>query len=241
MKFRTLLSEANLIKRSFKFLVDVELKNKKRRTIYCPNLGVLTCCESPGTKLWFRIANRLSQGYLDVLELVELEQGFWIAINPDYSEALVREGIAEGIITELQEYRFLHLSHSLNKPNQVALLVKENGEQCFIHIIPVFGRNERGECLFPESPAEEMTPLNELILQKEAGFRSVLFFTVHHTGVEVLRPADTLHPSYSNLLRKAVKSGVEILAYRANVNLREINLENKIPVHFSEDIISSGH
>lgn len=236
MKFRTLLTEATLIKRSFRFLLDVELKNKKVRTLYCPNLGPLPYCEVLGTKIWFRTANRLSQGYLDVLELIEVNQSVWIAVNPDYAQALVREGVHQGIITELQDYRFLHLNNISTQANPIELLLKENGEHCFIQITPIFWGDIRGDCYFPETAAENIAPLNELILQKEAGHRAILVFCVQHTGVKCIRPADMMHPLYSGTLRKAVALGVEVIAYRASINLREIKLETRIPVLLSEDI-----
>lgn len=236
MKFRTLLSEATLLKRSFRFLVDVELKNKRQRTLYCPNLGPLPYCEVAGTKVWYRTANRLSQGYLDVLELIEVNQSIWIAINSDYAEALVREGVHQSIIKELNGYRFLHMNNISSKTNPIEILIKENGEHCFIKIKPIFWGDARGDSYFPETAAEDVTPLNELILHKESGHRSILFFCVQHTGVNCVRPAEVMHPVYSNALRKAVASGVEVLAYRTNINLREIKLETRIPVLLSEDI-----
>lgn len=243
MKFRTLLTEATMMKRTFRFLMDVELKNNKKRTLYCPNLGLLPFCEIPGTKVWFRTANRLSQGYLDVLELIELNASIWIAVNVDYAGALVREAAHQGIITELRDYRFLHLNTLANRndptrniPNKInpELLIKENGDRCFIHIIPVLSSNESGTGFFPESASEEIYPLNELMHQKETGARAILFLAVQNTGVNCLRPADQLHPNFCSLLRKASKAGVEIIAYRANINLREISLETRIPVLISE-------
>lgn len=238
MKFRTLLSEAILIKRSLRFLVDVELVSKRRRTLYCPNLGPLPNFDMPGTKLWFRSANRLSQGYLDILELIEVNSSKWTAVNPEYAQVLVRESLHCGTLPELQGYRFLYLNNALTKTNPIELLVRENGEQCYIHIKPIFNANEQGGSYFPEIPAEDTSPLLELIRQRENGHRAILFYCVQHTGGRCVRPADLVHPIYTTTLRSAVSLGVEVLAYSANINLREITLGTRIPVLLSEDITS---
>lgn len=238
MKFKAPLTEAFLMKRNFRFLIDTVLKNKKRRTIFCPNLGSLLGCDILGTRLWFSSAGRLSQGYLDILEIVEVNGGFLVAVNPDYAMTLVREGIRENKIPELQDYRFLHLNAVHNSLNGVDLLLKENGEQCYIHIEPVFYGDDRGHGFFPETIFQEINSLKELIAQKEQGHRAILFYCVQHNGIKCLRPLDVVHPAYGKTLRYAVSKGVEVLAYRSEINLRDITLNTRIPVLLSEDITS---
>lgn len=240
MKFKGPLTEAVLLKRNFRFLIDAVLKSKKRRCIYCPNLGTLLGCDILGTRLWFSSAGRLSQGYLDILELVEVNGGALVAVNPEYAVVLVREGVRENIITELQGYRFLHLNVAHNANHNVDLLLKEDGEQCYIHIEPVFFGDDRGEGFFPETIFQEVDSLKELIAQREMGHRAVLFYCVQHNGIRCVRPLDAVHPVYGKMLRQAVETGVEVLAYRAQATVRDITLETRIPVLFSEDITSGS-
>lgn len=237
MKFKNPLIEAIFIKRNFRFLVDTVLLNKRKRTIYCSNLGPLLNCDILGTRIWYSVASRLSQGYLDVLELAEVSGGAYVAVNPDYAQILVREGVQQGVIPELKGYRFLHVN-AVSNTNNIELLLKENGEQCFIHIEPVFFGDERRNGYFPDSLNHSLTQLQELIVQKEMGNRAVLLYCVMHTGIQCLRTAETVHPYYAKMLRNAMTSGVEIVAYRAGITLQEIKLDERIPVLLSEDIIS---
>lgn len=240
MKFKGPLTEAVLLKRYFRFLIDAVLKSKRRRTIYCPNLGMLLGCDILGTRLWFSSAGRLSQGYLDILELVEVNGGFLVAINPEYAVMLVREGVRENTIQELQGYRFLHLNVAHGAANSVDLLLKEDGEQCYIHIEPILYGDNKGEGFFPETIFQEIDSLKELIIQREMGHRAVLFYCVQHSGIRSVRPLDAVHPQYGKILRQAVSKGVEVLAYRAQINLREIVLESRIPVLLSEEEMGSS-
>lgn len=235
MQFKKPLTEAVLLKRCFRFLAEVILANRKRRMIYCPNLGPLLNCDVLGSRLWFSPANRLSQGYLDILELTEINGGELVAVNPEYAQILVREGLCQDRISELKEFRFLH-SNTIAGAHPIELLLKENGEQCFIHIEPVFFGDDRGEGYFPETLNQSVTPIQELITQKELGNRAVLFYCIQNTGIRCLRLADSIHPQYAKILRAAAEAGVELLAYRTDISLKEMILESRIPIMLSENI-----
>jgi sugar fermentation stimulation protein A len=238
MKYRGPLTEAILLKRYYRFLAEVALKNKKRRMLYCPNLGPLMNCDILGSRVWFSTANRLSQGYLDSWELVEVNGGWLVCINPEHAKHLVMEGIEHNVIHELSEFHFLQSPMMPILKNGIELLLKDNGEQCFLYIEPVLFSDERGAGYFPESMGMGLSSLHELVALREAGHKAVLLYCVLHSGIHCMRPADAIDPYYGKMLRKAVSLGVEVIAYRANITLREISLESKIPVLLSEDIIS---
>jgi len=238
MKFKAPLTEAILLKRHFRFLVDVALRNNKRRVLYCPNLGAIRQCDVLGTRIWYSNSNRLSQGYLDTWELAEVNGGWLVLVNPLHSNVLVREALELGIIPELQGFQFLQSGVIPKVGNGVELLIRNSDEQCFMHIEPVLWSDEAKNGYFPEEPGMGYSALMDLIALKEMGHRAVLFYCVQHNGIQTLRTNDLIDPAYGKVLREAVAKGVEILAYRASINCREIILNTPIPVLLSENIIS---
>jgi len=58
----------------------------------------------------------------------------------------------------------------------------------------------------------------------------VIFFVVQRQDATLFAPADDIDPDYGRLLRKAVKRGVEILVYQAEVNPYQIALSHRLPV-----------
>lgn len=238
MRFKDPLTEATLLKRHFRFLAEVALKNKKNRMVYCPNLGPMTNCDILGSRIWFSGVTRVSQGYLDSWELVEVNGGWLVSINPEHAKYLVNEAIERNIITELSGFHFLQSIMMPTLKNGIDLLLKENGEQCFVYIEPVLFGDDRGNGYFPEAIGLGLSPLQDLIALKEAGHRTILFYCVQHAGVRCIRTADSVDPHYGKILREAASLGVEVLAYRANITLRDIVLESRIPVLLSEDITS---
>lgn len=58
----------------------------------------------------------------------------------------------------------------------------------------------------------------------------MIFYVVQRGDGEAVSPADAIDPKYGQLLRLAVASGVESLAYRALVTPEEIRLTERLPV-----------
>ncbi len=237
MKFKSPLIEAVLLKRHFRFLVDVALSNKKKRMLYCPNLGPLHHCDVLGSRIWFSMANRLSQGYLDVWELAEVNGGWLVGVNPEHAQILVREALECEKLPSLEDFRFFHSPAISKLGNGIELLLKQTGEQCFIRIQPVYFADERNHGLFPEEKGVGISVLYDLMALRESGHRTILFYCAQHTGITCIRSADNIEPQYGQILREAINKGVEVLAYRANINVREMTLDAQIPILLPEDII----
>ena len=72
--------------------------------------------------------------------------------------------------------------------------------------------------------------LQELMRVVREGDRGVIFFTVQRGDGDSVSPADMIDPVYGRLLRLALDSGVEALAYRALVTSEEIRLTERLPV-----------
>jgi sugar fermentation stimulation protein A len=69
-----------------------------------------------------------------------------------------------------------------------------------------------------------------LILAKEQGWRAVIFFLVQRGDAQTFSPADEIDTEYGRLLREAVSSGVEALAYRTLVTPETARVEKQVPV-----------
>ena len=237
MRFKSPLIEAVLLKRHFRFLVEVALSNRKKRMLYCPTLALLPECDVLGSRIWFSMANRLSQGYLDVWELTEVNDGWLVSVNPEHAQLLVREALDCDKIPALANYRFFHSPAISKLGNGIELLLKETGEQGFIRVQPVWYADERNHGLFPQEPGMGISTLYDLIALKEKGHRAVLFYCALHSGVTCVRPADNVEPQYGRILREAINKGVEIFAYRASINMREMTLDAELPILLPEDIM----
>ena len=59
----------------------------------------------------------------------------------------------------------------------------------------------------------------------EEGHRAVLFFCVGRDDTRVVQPADDIDPAYGEILRAAVRAGVEVMAHRVVITPAESRLQ----------------
>ena len=63
----------------------------------------------------------------------------------------------------------------------------------------------------------------------QQGERAVLFFLVNRPDGRHMRAAKEIDPLYASELSKAMEAGVEVLAYRAATDLKEVGIGEAVP------------
>jgi sugar fermentation stimulation protein A len=93
-----------------------------------------------------------------------------------------------------------------------------------------------GVGMFPDAISSRGAKhLRELIAVVRQGHRAVLFFCVQHTGINRVSAAREIDPAYANLLKLAIHSGVEVIAYGGEISEQEIQLTK--PIEFFDESI----
>ena len=114
--------------------------------------------------------------------------------------------------------------------SRIDLLLEGPAGRCYVEVKNVT-LVEGDRALFPDAVTTRgQKHLNELMRVVREGERGVIFFTVQRGDGESVSPADAIDPEYGRLLRLALDSGVEALAYRAAVSPEEIRLKERLPV-----------
>lgn len=231
MKFPSALTQAVLIKRTKRFLVDVVVNNQEYRSIYCPNMGAMTGCDLLGSRIWFSHQNQSKRKHSDTWELVEVDSGFLVCINTQLSYPLVGEAIQNGIIQPLQEYSKITLAPIVldNFTFDMVLESETTHQKCYVDVRCVTLGDEIHRGFYPDAKASRaVRQLKALIHARRQGHRAVLIFCVQHTGISRLFAADHIDIQFGATLRQAVFAGVEIFAYGADISLQEIKLVRAI-------------
>ena len=229
MRYHSQLIEATLLKRPISFLMEVVLQSKRRIMLRCPNLGSLTGCDILGTQLWFSAPS--GDHCLPTLELVEVNGGFLVGVNPEILKNLVIESVRLGYIKELSDYRVTEQdSHYDQNSIEVLVLEKDFLHQCYVCLEHVIYANEQYESLYPIVKRSIDANLEYLILRKKQGYRAILLYCVLHAGARSLKFAENIDPDYSKKISHAIANGIELLAYNATISTQEMELKNKIPI-----------
>ncbi len=230
MKFDPPLVAATLLRRYKRFLADVELAGECI-TVHCPNTGGMTNCIVEGSKCWLRDAQNPKRKYRYGWELATTPTGHIAGINSVRANALAEEAIRSGVIAELADYGDLKREVKIGDKSRLDFLLTGGDKRCYVEVKSVTLGVCAGVGLFPDVKSERaLRHIQELIQIKRLGDRAVLLFCVQHTGIERVSPADEIDPDYGVALRRAAKEGVEILAYRADIDETEVRLSRAIPV-----------
>lgn len=227
------LTTAILIKRYKRFLADVTLEDGTEITVHCPNTGAMTGCAEAGSRLWLSRSDNPKRKYPHSWELVQTLSEDMVCIHSAKANALVKEGIENGVIPELKGYQRILTEVKYGEENsRIDLLLRAVGRRdCFVEVKSVTLLSTSGLGLFPDAVSERgRKHLRELMAMVDQGQRAVLLFCVQHTGINRVAPADSIDAAYGQLLREAMAAGVEVLAYGAAISEQAIVLNVSLPV-----------
>lgn len=231
MEFGELIT-GQLIKRYKRFLADVQLEDGQEVTAHCPNTGSMRNCAESGSRVWLKDSGNPKRKYPLGWELVEVEGRYLASINTGRANALIKEAIKNGVISQLQGYSEIRSEVKYGENSRIDLLLKEDGKpQVWVEIKNVTLLEDDGWGSFPDAvTARGAKHLKELMHRVEQGDRAAMVFCVPHTGIQKVRPADQIDPEYGRLLREAKAAGVEVMAYAASIDERSIVIDKELLV-----------
>ncbi len=88
-----------------------------------------------------------------------------------------------------------------------------------------------GNAMFPDAPTTRgVKHLNELISAQKDGYESTVLFVIQFLGAISFRPNEITHPEFADTLRKAKKSGVNIICRDCIVTPDSIEISNTVPL-----------
>jgi len=110
------------------------------------------------------------------------------------------------------------------------LLESADAPACFVEVKNVT-LVEATVALFPDATTSRgARHMRELARMVRKNARAAVCFIVQRVDAKSFSPAAEIDPEYAGALREAHALGVEVLAYRARVGVREIKVEAALPV-----------
>ncbi len=226
------LAEGVLIKRYKRFLADIKLTTGEIITAHTANTGAMLGCSQPGFKVWVQNTRNTNRKYPYSWELVETDKQVLVGINTMLPNKLVYEAISNRKIQELQGYETIDTEVRYGNENSRIdlLLMSEKLPDCYVEVKNVTLARE-DTAYFPDAVSERgVKHLRELIDNIKTGNRSVIFFCIQRNDVAGFAPASWIHPEYTDFLKQACESGVEILAYSCKLSTTGVEIDSAVPV-----------
>lgn len=247
------LTCGRLVSRYKRFLADVELDDGRLITAHTPNTGRMLGCSEPGRLVWLSKHDRPGRKYAYTLEMIEMPaespgyaQGggpmVLVGVNTMVPNRLVAEAAGRGLLAERwgdggKPGRSGSLAVEREVPvGQSRLDLRLTDADGRVAMIEVKNCTlaENSVAYFPDAvTARGEKHLRELAELARAGLRAVVFILVQRADADLFRPADHIDPAWGRSLREVVAGGVEIWAYRADLDLEKIRLGPALEVDLS--------
>lgn len=239
MRFEEPLIEVTFLRRYKRFLADVRLADGRELTVHCANSGSMKGCQPVGGRAWISDSKNPKRKLRYSLEAVEVD-GARAMVNTARPNHLVEAAIASGVIGELAGYDRIRREVRYGSERSRIDLLLERGPaeaptaRCYVEVKNVTLGVGGGGCRFPDAVTARGTKhLRELMGVVEGGDRAALVFCASRTDTRWVGPADAIDPVYGETLRAAARAGVEVVAYRLEIDAEQARLVERVPVRLS--------
>ncbi|MCI5210991.1 MAG: DNA/RNA nuclease SfsA [Candidatus Electrothrix sp. ATG2] len=218
-----------LLRRYKRFLADVALADGTELTVHCPNSGAMRGCSAPGSPVILSKSANPKRKYAWTLEMVQ-ENGVWIGVNTGITNKLVHEAFKNGVIDAFGPIISVQPEVKVSDKSRLDFLLQTEGGPVYVEV-----KNcslvEEGRAMFPDAVTARGTKhlheLSQLIDQKT---RAAVLFCVQRADGRCFAPARHIDPVYAETLAEVQKQGVELLAFRAEVNPEEVRIVSAMEI-----------
>lgn len=223
------LEKVIILKRYKRFFADVQRSDGSILTVHVPNTGPMIGAFEPGWSGYIMPkakVNKLTHG----LELTQSPQGELAGVNTQIPNRLIKEALINKQIDQIKDYDEIIPEFTIGKSKLDFLLKGKKISDCFIEVKNCSGKAQ-DTAFFPDTRSDRAVKhLEELIDLKQKGHRTILIFLVQRNDVKNFRPGDEYHPEYGQLLRQALKLGIEIYPFKCQISLTGIELGPLLPL-----------
>ncbi len=223
--------EGKLIQRYKRFLMDLRLEDGSITTVHCPNSGSMEGCLLEDAPVVASLGKGKNRKLSHTAEWIKLPAG-WVGINTHRTNQIAGEALRMGRLPELASYTEVRSEVKYGKASRVDFLLTQDGlPNCYVEVKNTTLPMEGGAIAFPDAVTERgQKHLRELSRMVRQGHCAVMLYVVNRPDGEFFRPAKEKDPEYARLLRRAVKSGVEILVRRVSIDPPQAFLSDPLPI-----------
>ena len=219
-----------LIKRYKRFFADVQLDNTKQIvTAHCPNTGSMLGLLKEGNPVRLTRVNNKDRKLKFTLEIIKSGSAN-VGVNTHRANRIVEEALISNKIKSLKKIINLKREVKYGENSRIDFLVNNDiDEQIYIEVKNVTLSLKKGIAEFPDAITERGSKhLKELQKIKNKKTRAIMLFLIQRDDCKYFRIAKEIDEKYNSNLKKAIKSGVEILCYNCKFESNKIKIDKKL-------------
>jgi sugar fermentation stimulation protein A len=228
MSLASPLQEGIFLKRYKRFFADIEWKGQVI-TAHVANTGSLKTCAEPNSPCLFTVNDDPKRKLKYSLEMIQAPSGSWVGINTSLPNQLVKQALAEKMLSHWREWDEVHPEFKINAETRLDFrLRKINPEKHHYIEVKNVTLMRDGQAQFPDSVTTRgQKHLLEMMALIEKGHSAELVFVIQREDCQTFSPADDIDPTYGKLLRQAVNAGLRVTALTASLSRDGVKLSGQ--------------
>lgn len=229
MKYQQMV-KATFIERPNRFVAYCEVEGERYK-VHVKNTGRCKELLMPGGTVYLEKSNNPNRK--TPYSLIAVEKGdLLINMDSQAPNVVVEEALKSGVIQlpNIKEPLQTVKREQTYGQSRFDFYCEAGMEKIFIEVKGVT-LEEDGIVRFPDAPTERgVKHLEELISAHQSGYKSYVIFVVQMEEAMYFTPHEKRHPAFAKTLRKAVNSGVEVLAYTCKVTPSSLEIIKPLEV-----------
>lgn len=235
MRYSSTLIPGTLARRYKQFLADVVLESGEMTTVHVANPGAMTGLDRPFSRVWLSGSDNPLRKLPLTWELVETDLGSgieFVGVNTQQPNTLVAEALKEGLIPELRHYMSVRQEVKYGAKSRVDFLLESPSRRpCCLEVKNVHLMRKPRVAEFPDCVTDRGAKhMEELAAAIGSGARAVVLFVIQIASADRFAVARDIDPAFTAAFDVARGQGVQMLAWRCNVNLNGIEIAAPVPI-----------
>ena len=225
MKFTSTLIKGKLIKRYKRFFADIKVNNKII-TAHRPNTGSMMGLLDEDNEVWVTKNDDPNRKLKYTLEIIKVKKSL-IGVNTHRANRIAEHGLKNKLINEFKKIKLIKPEFKFSKDTRFDFLCDKK----IIEVKNVTLTRENKIAEFPDAITSRGTKhLIKLVDSIKKKYDPYVLFLTQIQGIEYFRIAKDIDYNYYENYLLAKKAGVNFLAYRCDLNSKEIKIEKKIKI-----------
>ena len=235
MRYSSTLIPGTLARRYKRFLADVVLESGEMTTVHVANPGAMTGLDRPFSRVWLSGSDNPLRKLPLTWELVETDLGSgieFVGVNTQQPNTLVAEALKDGLIPELRHYTSVRPEVKYGARSRVDFLLESPSRRpCCLEVKNVHLMRKPRVAEFPDCVTDRGAKhMEELAAAIGSGARAVVLFVIQIASADRFAVARDIDPAFAAAFHVARGQGVQMLAWRCNVNLNGIEIAAPVPI-----------
>ncbi len=209
-----------LIQRYKRFFAEIQLDSGETIVAHCPNTGPMTGVYLPGAPVMVSCSNNPNRKLPYTWEMIQVQEPepTWVGVNTALPNQVIKAALIAKLFAELGEYSNIRgeVPYGTDKKSRIDFLLTGSERPIYLEV-----KNTTwtigNVALFPDTVTtrgqKHLIELTQLL----PDCRAVMLYFINRGDCDYFAPGDAMDPRYGELLREAMKLGLEVLPCRFDV------------------------